>query len=258
MSDLFRRAGHALSYAGLTMLLVAPPVHAQDAAAGLPAAADLIARYAKAVGGDVWKQHKSARMKATMEVPTAGMSATMEVVQIFPNAVSSTVTLGGLGEIKQGYDGTTAWSVNPMTGPQVLTGAMADAIKEQADPENSLRTSANIVSSETLEKTTINGQDCYRVKHTWKSGSITTDCFAVSDGLLIATTAKASTPMGEVEGTTYQSEYKDFGGMKRPTKVTSETQGQRSVMTMTSWEWDVVDPKEVVPPPEITALIKKP
>ena len=49
-------------------------VGAQDAA-GLPPAKDLIARYAQAVGGDAWKSHRSARMKATVEVPGAGMSA---------------------------------------------------------------------------------------------------------------------------------------------------------------------------------------
>jgi hypothetical protein len=61
-----RRLG--LAVAALT-LSVAPRLDAQ----ALPDAKQLIANYGKAIGGDAWKTHKSARMKATLEVPAAGM-----------------------------------------------------------------------------------------------------------------------------------------------------------------------------------------
>ena len=86
---------------------------------------------------------------------------------------------------------------------------------EEADPEASLRTSSNIVKSETVEKTNMNNQDCYKVTHTWKSGRISHDCFALSSGLIVATILKQTSPMGEMEVTSFLNEYKDFGGVKR-------------------------------------------
>lgn len=234
-------------------LVVAPAASAQS----LPPAKDLIEAYAKAVGGDKWKSHKSARMKGTLEVPTAGLSATIESSTIFPNTFMMKMEIGGMGSIISGYDGTNAWMKDPMTGARLLTGAEAEQIADEADPEASLRMSSKITSSETVEKTTIGGHECYKVKHTWKSGRITHDCYATKDGLLVASMAMQAGPMGEAEVTALHTNYKDFGGIKRASVVTAQMMGQEAKTTITSWEWDVVDPKDVEPPADIKALIKK-
>jgi len=257
MSVISSRPGRAFVLLSLTSVLVAPAAVRAQGAAGLPAAKDLIAKYAAAVGADTWKKHKSARMKATMEMGAGGMSGNIELVQIFPNAVAQKLIVPGMGEIRTGFDGTVAWAVDPMQGPQVLTGPRADQARDDADPENSLRLSANITSSETLEKTTVEGKECYKVKHTWKSGRVVTDCYAVSDGLLVSTSSKQVGPMGEVETTQYQSDYKDFGGLKRPTTIRQDAMGQQVTIRLTGWEWDNVDPKELELPPEIKALAGK-
>ncbi|HSA57013.1 MAG TPA: hypothetical protein VLE53_14975, partial [Gemmatimonadaceae bacterium] len=228
-----------------------------QSASGLPPAQEVIARYVKAVGGDAWKSHKSARMKATMSVPAAGISSTMEVVQVFPNTIMEKTTIAGMGEMKTGFDGTVAWSIDPMQGPRVLSGPEEASMRESANPANALRMSEDIASSETVEKTTSSDQECYKVKHTWKSGRVSHDCYSVKDGLLISTTTKQASPMGEVEVTQVHKDYKDFGGMKRPTVVTSQMMGQEITVTLTSWEWDTVDPKELELPAEIRALVGK-
>jgi hypothetical protein len=233
--------------------VLAPPAGAQ----ALPPAKDLIDRYARAVGGDKWKDHKSARMKATMEVPSAGLSANIEASTIFPSAFLMKMEIGGMGSIVTGFDGTTAWSKDPMMGPRILEGAEADQVAEEADPAAALRQTTKIASSETVEKTTINDTECYKVKHTWKSGRVTHDCFSTFDGLLVATIAKQASAMGEAEVTTIHSAYKDFGGIMRASVLTNHMMGQEAKTTITSWEWDVVDPKDVELPPDVKALIKK-
>lgn len=232
----------------------ASPAFAQD----LPAAKDLIARYARETGGAAWKNHESARMKATMEFPAMGMRADIEAVNVFATkSYMMKMVIPGMGEAISGYDGTTAWMKEPTMGARVLTGAEAEQVAEEADPEASLRTTANIVSSETLEKTTMNGQECYKVKHTWKSGRVTHDCFGVSDGLLVATMSKQVSAMGEMEVTQFYSNYKDMGGIKRATVMTGQMMGQELKTTLTSWEWDTVKPADLEPPADIKALLKK-
>jgi hypothetical protein len=240
--------------AALSISVLAAPV---AGAQSLPPARDLIDRYAKAVGGDKWKEHKSARMKATMEVPSAGLSATIEASTIFPSAFLMKMEIGGMGSIVTGYDGTTAWSKDPMMGARILEGAEAEQVAEEADPEAALRMSSKITESETVEKATINGTECFKVRHTWKSGRVTHDCFSAFDGLLVATIAKQASAMGEAEVTTLHSAYKDFGGIKRASVVTAQMMGQEARTTITSWEWDVVDPQDVELPPDVKALIKK-
>ena len=43
----------------------------------------------------------------------------------------------------------------------------------------------------------------------------------------------------------------------RATTTTFEAMGQQQVITMTAWEWDTVDPKEIELPAEIKALVDK-
>lgn len=233
-------------------------IAAQAAAQALPDAKDLIARYSKAVGGDSWKSHKSARMKATLEMPAAGMSANIEAMNVFADRTYLMRTeIPGMGEMFAGFDGTTAWAKDPVTGARVLSGVEASQAAEEADPEASMRTSANIVKSETLEKTTMNNAECYKVRHTWKSGRTTHDCFGVADGLIVASIVKQTTQMGEIEVTQLLSNYKDFGGVKRASVTTLQMMGQEVKTTVTGWEWDTVKPEEMEPPADIKALLKK-
>ena len=59
-------------------------------------------------------------MKATMDMPAQGISATMEVMHIYPSHVYTKVDIPGMGSMTSGFDGDNAWSVNPMTGPRVF------------------------------------------------------------------------------------------------------------------------------------------
>ncbi len=226
-------------------------------AQGLPSAKDLIQKWATAVNASGWKGHKSARTTAAFDLPAMGMSAKMEAVQTFAPAMSaSKIDIPGMGEMRQGFDGNVSWSMNPMQGASLTPKEALAAQKEDADPDNYSRLSSAIVSSETVEKANLNGQDCYKVKHTWKSGRTTFDCFAIADGMVVWTQAKVPTPMGELDVVTTFSAYKDWGGMKRATTTTVDQGGQQFIITLQSWEWDTVDPKEFELPAEVKALVK--
>jgi len=250
------RVPRAIRAVVLASACTAAPIVVQ--AQSLPSAKDLIAKYVTSTGGEQWKGHKSYRMKANMDMPAQGISASMEVMHIFPNLIYSKVEIPGMGAVLSGYDGKAAWQVNPMTGPQLLDGAQLEQQKAQSDPNYAFtRQSPDLVSSETVEKTTLGGQECYRVKHTWKGGRETFDCFSTADGLLVASQQKQATPMGELDVTQTMGAYKDFGGIKRPTTLTQEVMGQQQILTISSFEWDTVDPKEMVVPDEIKKLMEK-
>jgi hypothetical protein len=198
-------------------------------------------------------------MKATLELPSQGMRADVEAMNIFAtkNYLMKT-DVPGMGQMLVGYDGTTGWQRDPMSGARLLTGMEAAQAAEEADPEASLRTSPNIVKSETVEKTNMNNQDCYKVTHTWKSGRVSHDCFAVSGGLIVASIQKQTSQMGEMEVTVLLDEYKDFGGVKRASVTRMQMMGTEMRTTINSFEWDTVKPEDMEPPADIKALLKKP
>lgn len=233
--------------------LAATPLRAQ-----LPDAASIIAKYNAAVGGDAMLKHKSAHSVGTFELPTAGMAGNLDVYRTTPNRSLVRVTIPGMGEIMKGYDGTTAWSLNPMEGARLISGKEADQQIEEGDVAASLRGARFFSSMETVEKTTMGGTDCYKIKLVWKTGRTTYDCYGVDNGLLVGSMITQDTPQGPVDVTTTVSEYKQFGDVTVPTKIKQSVMGQEIVMTITSMEFDKVDDAVFVTPAAVQALVKKP
>lgn len=242
--------------AGLT-LLVAAPVAAQ-APAALPPAKDLIAKFVAATNGTaVMAKHQSVRSKGRFELPAAGMSGDLEISQARPNKTMMRITVSAIGQIEQGFDGTTAWSINPMQGPRVLTGRELEAIREESSFGTSSRQGPNVASAETVEKTEMNGEPCFKVKMVWKSGRETFDCYSVASGLLIASMGKQESPMGTIDVTNLISDYKDFGGQKVATRLTQQVMGNEQVLIISSVDYDAADPAVFEMPAAIKALVDK-
>lgn len=248
-----RPVGRRVWALALAVCAVAP---APAAAQQLPQAQQLVQRYLDAVGGrDALLAPRTTRTRGTFEMPAAGISGELEVLAGKPNRVASKVTIPGLGEIRNGFDGQTGWSVDPMMGARLLSGAELEAAREQANPLAAVRDPSTYTSMTTVEQTTMGGQACYKVRVVWKSGRESFDCFAVDGGLLVASTNTQESPMGTTTITTLLSDYRQFGSVRMPTRLTQEMMGQQQVITITSVEFDAVDDAAFNPPAEIHALM---
>ena len=102
----------------------------------------------------------------------------------------------------------------------------------------------------------MNGQACYRVRITWKSGRETSDCYAVDGGLLVGSTVTVVSPMGSIEAQIFYSDYRRFGELLIPTVTRQQLMGQEQAVTLTTVEFGKVDPAVFELPPEIRALRK--
>lgn len=239
------------------LLAGAGPLIAQ-APSALPPAKELIAKHIATTNvSAVMAKHKSVITKGKLEVPSAGISGDLEITQARPNKSAMRVNLTGIGAIEQGFDGTTAWSLHPMTGPRILAGRELDAVREESSFGVSSRQGPNVASAETVEKTEMNGEACYKVKITWKSGRETFDCYSVATGLLVAAVMKQEGPTGTIEVTNLINDYKDFGGQKVATRITQQAMGQEQVMTFTGIEYDTASDSAFAMPPAIKALAEK-
>ncbi|WP_439642006.1 hypothetical protein [Gemmatimonas sp.] len=232
---------------------------AQSAVAqAVPSAADVIAKHVAAIGGkDAIRKMTSYKHVATMELPSAGLTAEVEVQGLAPNKMTTKATLPGIGDVISGTDGQNAWSTNPMQGPRVLDGKEKEQAIEQADFYAGMLFPAESFSSITNEgPADFGGEKTWKLKFVRKgSGTITTRYFSVASGLEIGTESTATTEMGTTESTILLSDYKEFGGVKFPTKTQTTMGPQTMIMTIKSVEPNAA--VTVTVPAAIAPLIKK-
>lgn len=238
----------------LGMALVAGAAEAQQ----LPAASDLVAKYRTAIGGEeAFAKHQSMTMTGSFSMPAAGITAPFSAWSARPNHAAMLVSIPGFGDIRQGYNGEVAWSLNPMEGPRVLEGAELHQVVDDSDFDSSLRPMAKIASMETVELTKMGGQDCYKVKITWKSERVSHDCYSPETGLLVASVATQESNMGATEAVTLYSDYKSFGGMTLPTRMIIQVMGMEQVLSVSDVSFDSVPEGTFKLPAEIQGLVKK-
>lgn len=238
----------------LAVWLVPAAAGAQD----LPPARQLVDRYIEQIGGrEALLARKSTHTTGTFSMPAMGLSGDLEVFAADPDKQVMRVVIAGIGEIRTGYDGEVGWTTNPMEGPRIIEGEELAQLKDEAATAGTLRDPSLVESLETIEKTNMNGQDCYKVRVLWKSGRETFDCYSVETGMIVAMQQKNVSNMGVIDVTLLVNDYKEFGGLKLPSRMVQQMMGMEQVMTITSVTYDTVDPSVFELPAEIKALVNK-
>lgn len=240
------------AFVALAVLFAAVPLAAQTAD-------EILARHAKAVDPE-GRFASIEGMKVTMnfEIPAMGMSASMMAVQRRPNLVATTIGIPNLGEMRQGFDGTNAWASDPMQGPRLMTGTEAGMMADNADFRSMTRPADLFTASEVVGEADVDGQKCIRVKHTWKSGRTSTDCYSTTTWLILESVARQNTPQGEMEAVSRFSDFKSVNGVLMAHKTVISMMGMQQILTLTSLEFGPIPESATTPPAEIQALLRKP
>lgn len=251
----------AILIAPLTLTAQTPqapaPETAKPAQLTLPSARSIIDRHVKEIGGRAAVlSHTSTRASGTLAVPSAGMSGTIELFAAKPDKSVLKLSIAGVGEILEGFDGKTGWNVSPMTGPMLLEGKQLEEKRLDTDFYGELHDDSRYQSMTTLERTDFDGRPCYKVKLVRKNGNEDVEYYDVETGLKAGRVATRETPMGTVTATTIEMDYKKFGNLLQPTTVKQTVMGLQQVITITTVEYDNVAPTVFEPPSQIKALIK--
>jgi hypothetical protein len=248
----------------------APAKAPAQTSAALPSARDVLDRHIKAVGGrEALLAHKSAHMTGTFSVPSSGMVGTIEMFGAAnPDRTLIKITIPGLGEMLNGYDGSHGWAVTPMTGPMLQQGKELDQTKLDAEFYADLRDAKRYKSMKTLEKTPfpasvkgpegkeVAGPLCYKVSLVRIDGNEDFEFYNVETGLRAGAIQTRESPMGTVTTTSVEGDYKKFGNMLQATNVVQKMMGVEQKLTLATVEYDNVDAAVFELPVPIKALIK--
>lgn len=224
----------------------------------LPDARALIEKFVKAIGGrDAILSHKSEHAVGTFSMSGAGMAGTVEVFGAAdPNRSLQKVSMPGIGDVMNGFDGQHGWAIDPMTGPRLQVGAELDQAKISADFYAELRDPKNYPSVKTIERGEFEGHTCYKVRLTNVYGVTDYDYYDVQSGLRVGSIETEDTPMGKITATSVIGDYKKFGNLLQATFMTQRAMGVEQKITLHSIEYDNVDPSVFELPAQIKALIK--
>ena len=225
--------------------------------AKLPSARSILDRHVAAIGGrDAILAHKSTHAVGALAMPSTGLTGALEIYGAHPNKTLLKISLGGVGEVLEGFDGTHGWSLSPMTGPMLLEGKQLDEKRFDSEFYSELRSESRYASVTTLERVDFEGRPCFKVRLVRKSGGEDIEFYDVATGLKAGSITTRETQMGTVTGTTIESDYRKFGNLLQPTKVVSHIGGLEQVITISSIEYDRVPPSVFDLPQGIKALLK--
>jgi outer membrane lipoprotein-sorting protein len=227
-SKILRYAGLALL--PLTFLLT---VSAQEGGLSVD---DIVKKNIDARGGlDKMKAIQSIKMTGKMVMGGGQMEAPMTLQMKRPSLVRIDMEFQGQAVV-QGYDGTTAWSINPFTGgaeAQKMSDDEAEALKENSDMDGTLIDyKAKGHKIELAGKEDLAGKPAYKLKVTKKNGKTETVYVDATSFLEVKTVAMRKMMGNEMEMESFTSDYRPVSGVLIPFNIDSKAEGN-SVMTLT-------------------------
>jgi hypothetical protein len=249
---------HCAVLALLLVLSVTAAV-AEDApaeAADLPDARTIIDRHIAALGGPEAIQAQNVGT-ARGHIEFVGTDAQAPVLSLGLSATKRTtiITLPGMGEIRSGIDGDVVWSLDPQSGARILSAQDAAMQLETSLPEAALRDERFIEHAETVSLGQVEGQPCYRVRLTWKTGRESVDCYSTETGLLLGTSNFQESPMGKVTIFTAYLEYAELGGVKLATRIMQTVMERSQLMVIESLDLSPPDPALLELPEPVKAAL---
>ncbi len=235
----------------------ATPRPAAPPAVALPSARAVIDRHIEAIGGrKAILGHTSTHAAGTMSMASSGVSGSIDVYAARPDKSFVKLSIGGIGDVLEGFDGKIAWSVSAITGPMLASGRELTQKKFDAAYDAELHEAARYKSMRTVEQAPWDGRPCYKLSLVHLDGTEDIEYYDVATRLKVATVATRESPMGPVQVTVSFGDYRKFADLLVPTTMKQSTMGVQQVLTFTVVEFDKVPPSIFEPPAEIKAMLK--
>jgi outer membrane lipoprotein-sorting protein len=111
---------------------------------------------------------------------------------------------------------------------------------------------------ETTGEETVDGEPCYKLVMTPTDGEPETLFISKKTGLAVKMAVVANTQLGSLTAEILFGDYKTFGGILTPAKITEKTAGQEITITIDSVEVNPEIPaSQFAMPPDVAALTEK-
>jgi len=250
---------HPLAAALALLAGIATVARPQSAPAGAhPSAAEIVARAAKAADpSGKLAGHTSVRSLSDVEVLGVGISGKIESYAARPDRFLTQTTLGPIGTVAAGHDGSVGWLMNPATGPSLMDASQMSRARHLNAFDAMVFKAESFKSMSEPVVETFEGRSCYKV-HLVATTAFEYDAyFDVENGMRRGLKYEDKGPMGMVPVTVVYDDYRDFGGVMVAAKVTQKTATISMVQRVTAVQFDAVADSMFALPPAIKSLAGK-
>ncbi|MGB2591768.1 MAG: hypothetical protein WAJ96_14040 [Candidatus Acidiferrum sp.] len=238
----------------LLSFVLAGAVAAQNAEK-LPTAGEVLARYVEVTGGSAaLLRYKSMTIHGRFEV----LSRKIEregVLYTKDGKALQKILLPNGKENASGYDGQIAWNLDPDGKVDIAKPDVAPSAARDADMYYHLHVMKYFKSMEVVGVKEFNGRACYHLKGVNNWGKTNEQFYDKENGLLVGYAFNTAWRGGDGDATETFEDYKDFGGVRMPTKNTHSEGGSVSIFTITSVTYDDVSDDVFALPEAVKAAL---
>lgn len=195
-------------------------------------AQQVLERMARATGAAQAAKIRSAHLTATLQYPAQGIQGRYEAYYKAPNKFLSKVTIQGVGEILQGYDGKVGWEKNPLLGLRELSGAELDQLRITAESgaQNDVR---KLIRNPKLEgQAKVGDRNAYVVAGQMRTGAPMKLYIDSQRYLLLRMEMQVATPQGSLRTTTFFEDYRKVDGVMYPFVMRQSSAGIEAVLKL--------------------------
>lgn len=202
----------------------------------LPTAKEVFENNVKATGERAAiEKVKSRSMTGAVELTAMGLKGNFEIISKSPNKSAAIINLNGFGEIVEAFDGTEAWTKNPLQGLRVKTGKELEEVKEYSALEFDYDLSKIYPKATVMGIEKIGDAEVYVVQ----ANEDSTFYFDKKSGLMLRSKRNLTSPQGKITSVTTFEDYREVDGVKLPFKFIQNALGAELVFNVSELKQNV-------------------
>lgn len=228
----------------------------ESAANNLPLPSILFANHVEAIGGEQAIQaHTTQTIDGTLTIQAMGIKGNLHIIAAAPNKVKTKIELGQYGTSSSGYNGEIGWSMDPMSGNQILEGEALEQIVDRADfYGNDLHLGEDAIKKETVETVSFGNGEHYKVLLVDADGEESYLYFSKETGLLSRIDRMELGMMGKAPTQIRLENYVETDSVKTARKITSSQNGGETIIEIGSISYEDIPDSAFELPSEIQSL----
>ena len=165
------------------------------------------------------EQVKTRRDRGTLTLPGLGIKGDVEVLAKVPNKTRMTMTIQGVGDIVEGYDGVVAWVLDPIQGYREKEDLELSATARQADFYLAANYKKHYPKREWVGEEAIEGKAADKIRLHPTEGAPEVWFIDKKSKLLVRMDTVSHLPQGDIESQVYLEDYKMVDGMMEPMRI---------------------------------------
>lgn len=200
----------------------------------LPSVNEILDKYVKALGGrDAIQNLKSRTVKGTVDLVPMNLKGTFESYAAPEAKGFSKITIAGVGDLLEGTDGKTAWSINPIQGSRERTGAELLQAKLLNNFYRDINLAKLFPKMELRGIEKVGDRNAYAIVASAEGLSPETWYFDTETGMMLRSDFIAIAPEGNQPMTSYYEDLRPVDGVMVAHRVRTQTPSFEIILTST-------------------------